>query len=155
MAIDWVKQCLVSTVLLPMRGWTEQMYARHCISKLGYLIGISVGEYITGTRAWIKQEPRGFWFLGNTEGNILLVLIFLNEETGFWEGSQSAITWYNLYNYESACGLVGQRRTHKRKVVSLSPASVNVFVSLGKILNLTCLVNPSDIWVAVMGDVTI
>ena len=33
--------------------------------------------------------------------------------------------------------------------------SASVFVSLGKILNLTCLVDPNDIWVAVIGDVTI
>ena len=57
--------------------------------------------------------------------------------------------------FESVCGLAEQSRTHKRKVVSLSPVSTNVFVSLGKILNLACLVNLSDIWVAVMGDVTI
>ena len=55
---------------------------------------------------------------------------------------------------ESACGLAEQSRTHKRKVVSSSPVSANVFVSLGKMLNLACLVDPSDIWVAVMGDVT-
>ena len=55
----------------------------------------------------------------------------------------------------SACGLAEQSRTHKRKVVSSSPVSANVFVSLGKMLNLACLVDPSDIWVAVMGDVTI
>ena len=54
---------------------------------------------------------------------------------------------------ESACGLAEQSRTHKRKVVSSSP--VSVFVSLGKTLNLACLVDPSDIWVAAMGDVTI
>ena len=53
------------------------------------------------------------------------------------------------------CGLAEQSRTHKRKVVSSSPVTANVFVSLGKILNLACLVDPSDIWVAVMGDVTI
>ena len=46
--------------------------------------------------------------------------------------------------FEIACGLAEQSRTHKRKVVSSSPVSANVFVSLGKIL-----------WVAVMGDVTI
>ena len=45
--------------------------------------------------------------------------------------------------------------THKRKVVGSSPVSANVFVSLGKILNLACLVDPSDIWVAVMGDIII
>ena len=56
---------------------------------------------------------------------------------------------------ESACGLAEQSRTHKQKVVSSSPVSANMFVSLGKILNLACLVDPSDIWVAVMGDVTI
>ena len=39
--------------------------------------------------------------------------------------------------------------------MSSSPVSANVFVSLGKILNLACLVDPSDIWVAAMGDVTI
>ena len=55
----------------------------------------------------------------------------------------------------SACGLAEQSRTHKRKVVSSRPVSANVFVSLGKILNLACLVDPCDIWVAVMGDVTI
>ena len=38
--------------------------------------------------------------------------------------------------------------------MSSSPVSANVFVSLGKILNLACLVDPSDIWVAVIGDVT-
>ena len=53
--------------------------------------------------------------------------------------------------YESACGLAEQSRTHKRKVVSSSPISASVFVSLGKILNLACLVYPSDMWVAVMG----
>ena len=52
-------------------------------------------------------------------------------------------------------GLAEQNRTHKRKAVSSSPVSASVFVFLGKILNLACLVDPSDIWVAVMGDVTI
>ena len=58
-------------------------------------------------------------------------------------------------NRKSACGLAEQRRTHKQKVVSSSPVSANMFVSLSKILNLDCLVDPSDIWVAVMGDVII
>ena len=57
--------------------------------------------------------------------------------------------------YESACGLAEQSRTHKRKVVSSSPVRANVFVSLSKILNLACLVDPSDIRVAAMEDVTI
>ena len=56
---------------------------------------------------------------------------------------------------ETVCGLAEQSRTHKWKVVSSSPVSVNIFVSLGKIFNLACLVDPRDIRVAVMGDVTI
>ena len=59
------------------------------------------------------------------------------------------------HSNESVCGLAEQSRTRKWKVVSSSPVSANMFVSLGKILNLACLVDPSDIWVAVMGDVTI
>ena len=46
---------------------------------------------------------------------------------------------------KGAYGLAEQSRTHKRKVVSSSPVSANVFVSLGKILNLAWLVDPSDI----------
>ena len=52
---------------------------------------------------------------------------------------------------ESACGLVEQSRAHKREVVSSSPVSAKVFVSLGKIFNLSCLVDPSDMWIAVTG----
>ena len=53
------------------------------------------------------------------------------------------ILWANLV---STCGLAEQSKTHKRKVVSSNPVNANVFVSLGKILNLACLVDPSDIW---------
>ena len=56
-----------------------------------------------------------------------------------------------MHAEESACGLAKQSRTCKRKVVSLSPVIINIFVSLGKILNLACIVDPSDIWVAVRG----
>ena len=56
---------------------------------------------------------------------------------------------------ERACGPAEQSRTHNRKVVSPSLVSANMSLSLGKILNLACLVDHNDIWVVVMGDVTI
>ena len=62
-----------------------------------------------------------------------------------------------FFFFESACGLVQDSWSlDYQNVVSSSPATASVFVSLGKMLNLNLLRWPERIWyLSIVGNITI
>ena len=99
---------------------------------------------------WSQKQPKTNW-----------AHFFEHKErpqcANIWQSLPMALenfVWFQSLLYEThegTCGLAEQRRTHRRKVVSLSPATVNVLVNLGKSLYLTCLIDPSALGTCIWG----